>query len=416
MSRWNPSRRAFLGGLAGAAALAAAGVRPARAAAPIDRRFVFVFARGGWDTTRSLSPMLDHPAVWSEPGAALLEVGTHTIVDHPSRPTVRTFFETWGDRLSILDGILVRSVNHQVCERLVLTGTNRVGEADWPSRIGAAASLDHALPTLVLDGPSYAGSLHRTTSPVGRRGQLQDLVSGTLQRQGDLEVPGMSDALSLEIDRVVRERVAAQLAAATDPEQQRMYDAYDEALGRAARLRRDAEAVPFVVPGLAGLDTTVSLLQQGVCRVACLNEGGFDTHANGEIQGQLQEQLFQYLTGLMARLRDAPGRTTASLLDETVVVVLSEMGRTPYARADGGKDHWPYTAAMLLGDGVRGGLRVGDYDGFLNGQPIDPVSGRPDAAGEVLTPVHLGATLLALAGLDPGTAGTGARPVEAVLA
>jgi hypothetical protein len=38
---------------------------------------------------------------------------------------------------------------------------------------------------------------------------------------------------------------------------------------------------------------------------------------------------------------------------ETLMLVLSEMGRTPSSLPTLGKDHWPVTSAMLLGAGVR---------------------------------------------------------------
>ena len=39
---------------------------------------------------------------------------------------------------------------------------------------------------------------------------------------------------------------------------------------------------------------------------------------------------------------------------------------------------------------------IGGYDDRLNGIPIDPATGAPDPDGELLTPAHLGATLLTL--------------------
>lgn len=36
------------------------------------------------------------------------------------------------------------------------------------------------------------------------------------------------------------------------------------------------------------------------------------------------------------------------LLDETLVVVLSEMGRTPKLNADGGRDHWTNCYSVML--------------------------------------------------------------------
>src|SRR5262249_38289015 len=50
-------------------------------------------------------------------------------------------------------------------------------------------------------------------------------------------------------------------------------------------------------------------------------------------------------------------------LEETLVVVLSEMGRTPKINKDGGRDHWTYCYSVLLaGAGIRGGTVYGASD------------------------------------------------------
>src|SRR5205807_9058781 len=44
------------------------------------------------------------------------------------------------------------------------------------------------------------------------------------------------------------------------------------------------------------------------------------------------------------------------LLDETLVVTMGEMGRTPKLNANAGRDHWTFCYSILLaGSGVRGG-------------------------------------------------------------
>lgn len=63
------------------------------------------------------------------------------------------------------------------------------------------------------------------------------------------------------------------------------------------------------------------------------------------------------------------------LLSETVVAVVSEMGRTPFLNARGGRDHWTGVWTNLLaGGGVEMGTVLGASD-RLGGAPVDqPVS------------------------------------------
>ncbi len=62
------------------------------------------------------------------------------------------------------------------------------------------------------------------------------------------------------------------------------------------------------------------------------------------------------------------------LLDETLVVVMSEMGRTPKINASAGRDHWTYCYSILFaGAGIRGGTVYGASDAqaaFVKDKPV----------------------------------------------
>ena len=62
------------------------------------------------------------------------------------------------------------------------------------------------------------------------------------------------------------------------------------------------------------------------------------------------------------------------LLDETLVVTMGEMGRTPKINANGGRDHWTYCYSVLLaGAGIRGGTIHGasdDQAAFIKDKPV----------------------------------------------
>ncbi len=62
------------------------------------------------------------------------------------------------------------------------------------------------------------------------------------------------------------------------------------------------------------------------------------------------------------------------LLDETLVVTMGEMGRTPKINALGGRDHWTYCYSVLLaGAGIRGGTIHGasdDQAAFIKDKPV----------------------------------------------
>ncbi|MBX9789709.1 MAG: DUF1501 domain-containing protein [Pirellulales bacterium] len=82
-----------------------------------------------------------------------------------------------------------------------------------------------------------------------------------------------------------------------------------------------------------------------------------------------------------------------NLLDETLVVCLSEFGRSPKINAAGGRDHWGSVFSIALaGGGTRGGMIHGASDA-LGGEPRE---------GTVL-PGDLLATIFTSLGLSPAT-------------
>ena len=82
---------------------------------------------------------------------------------------------------------------------------------------------------------------------------------------------------------------------------------------------------------------------------------------------------------------------TRGLLDETLVVVMGEFGRSPKINAVGGRDHWGSCFSVALaGAGIGGGQVIGASD-RIGAYPAD----RP------VTPPDLAATIFHLLGIDP---------------
>jgi len=82
---------------------------------------------------------------------------------------------------------------------------------------------------------------------------------------------------------------------------------------------------------------------------------------------------------------------TRGMLDRTLVVFLTEFGRTPKINANGGRDHWGAAGSIFFaGGGVRGGQVIGATDN----QAAAPVT-RP------VTPADVAATMYAGLGINP---------------
>lgn len=139
------------------------------------------------------------------------------------------------------------------------------------------------------------------------------------------------------------------------------------------------------------------LVERGVPFVT-INNRGWDTHDN--LYTRLKEGYTGAKVGvglipsldlaLSALIEDLEER---SILDETLIIVMGEFGRTPKLNVSGGRDHWPRVFSTLLaGGGVSGGQVIGSSDS-VGESPKD----RP------VTPSDLAATIYSLLGIDPKT-------------
>ncbi len=410
---------ASLAGMIGGALLA----RPARASAAADRKFIFVGAQGGWDPTRVLQPVFDLAGGDLEAGAIQSIASGVPFVDHPRRPSVRTFFEAWASQAVVLNGVLVPSIAHDICRMLVMTGGVSGMAADWPALIGSEGGSGLVLPHVVLGGPSFPGDLGTSVARTGSFGQLEALLSGASADWSDLPAGVPVAPAESVLDRYLARRTAAFASGARSQAAARLGADIDASLSRATALKELRWIVDFSggadIPAQAAVACDV--LSRGVARCVSLDSGGsslvWDTHAeNDPIQSYLWDDLFAGLGQLMQLLELTPGTSAPTLLEETVVVVLSEMGRTPTLNSASGKDHWPYTSVLLLGAGLAGGRVIGGLDANYYGKAIDAASGEDDPAGVVPDVTALGATLLALADVDPAEFLPGATVLAGALA
>ena len=98
-------------------------------------------------------------------------------------------------------------------------------------------------------------------------------------------------------------------------------------------------------------------------RIAVLEAGGWDTHANqGAASGYLANRLAA-LDGAFKALASGLGESWG----RTVVAVVTEFGRTVSVNGTRGTDHGTATAAMLLGGAVDGGRILADWPGLAAG-------------------------------------------------
>jgi hypothetical protein len=247
-------------------------------------------------------------------------------------------------------------------------------DADAPAERPWYPQVLRGEPRLPAETPGDVLTLDRLDS---RRGLL---------RQIDDEARRMTDSGTLAtfdrhrqraFDLLTSNRVKA--AFRLDDEDPRLRDRYGRTLFGASALvaRRLVEA------GVRFINVTWDVYWERLQ----LQHDGWDTHGrNFAIMSEYNLPYFDL--AYTALLGDLEAR---GLLDETLVVVMSEMGRTPKINANAGRDHWTYCYSVVLaGAGIRGGTAFGASDAqaaFVKDHPVSPAD--------------LCATIYHLLGIDP---------------
>src|SRR5690606_14146067 len=131
--------------------------------------------------------------------------------------------------------------------------------------------------------------------------------------------------------------------------------------------------------------TARRLVEAGV-RYVTIGRNSWDHHSN--IFPQLESRLPSFDLAFSGLITDLQQR---GMLDETLVVYMTEYGRTPKVNAQAGRVHWPAAFSIAFaGAGIRGGQVIGATD--ARGAAV---TDRP------VTPEEIASTILKLVGIDP---------------
>lgn len=136
------------------------------------------------------------------------------------------------------------------------------------------------------------------------------------------------------------------------------------------------------------------LVESGVPFVT-VNSSGWDTHQDilklkSRYPTDRNAPLPTFDRAFSALISDLSER---GMLDETLVIVMGEFGRTPRINSNAGRDHWPNCFSVALaGGGIEGGQVIGASDSLGEFPKEKPI-----------TPSDLAATIYSLLGIDPLT-------------
>lgn len=388
------TRRTFLTSLLAGATLSTLGT--SRAGPPVDNLLIVIFAYGGWDVTYLFDPKPDSAEV-DQPEGDWVSYGGLDLWRGDGMQSVARFFEDFGTSCGIVNGVAVGSLVHETCLQNVLGGLGTGPRAGLGVRVAEAAGSHKPLPYLTLGGSAQLSGFEAAAGQLGYSNQLAKLV-----------VPELSPAERNAVDAYLR-RAADEVATRrplADFGVKQLSD-YLTSIDRAEAIATSAEKGgwlddPALVNDFQPWNKVPAALADGFSHAVFVQDDGYwDTHfGNGE-QVSLYNGLFRGLRRLMLELEER------KLRERTTVLVVSEMGRSPLLNVNQGKDHWPFTSSLIIGEGVRNGM-VGTTDPQL--AQVALPSGRAIQTQDVL------ATVATLVGVDAATLYPDAEVLDALLA
>jgi len=341
--------------LAGGCAFAAfgAGSISARAAGRRDLRLVVLILRGGLDGLATVGPLGDPDYGRHHGEAALRRDGVKPALDldgffalNPAMPVFHRLFQE--RQAAIIHAVATgyRERSHFDGQDVLESGQPGPGrvESGWLNRaVGLMAAT-----------PPIQGLSVGPTVPLVLRGAAP--VMGWAPQT----LPPAGDALAERVLALYRHR---------DPE-----------LGKALadgiasdRMASEGGVTGSMARGRGGMDTPAGMRQAAAGaarllatadgpRVAALAFDGWDTHAGEGVTGGT---LFNRLAGLDGAL-DAVRTGLGPGWKDTIVVVMTEFGRTVRINGTGGTDHGTASVTLLAGGAVKGGRVIADWPGLAD--------------------------------------------------
>jgi uncharacterized protein (DUF1501 family) len=339
--------------LAGGAALSA-GITGRLFAAPITGpRFLLVFLRGGYDSTNLLIPYSSSFYYESRPNIAVPRP------DPASNTSALALNADWALAPAVRDTIGALYQQKQVAF-VPFAGTDDLSRSHFETQ-----------DSIELGQPSNGARNYRS----GFLGRLSETLSGS--KQGSAPI-AFTDALPLAFEGAATVPNLSLKSVGKPPFDERqaailsdMYSGHhlEAAVKDGLELRQQVAQVAqemademkaanrdaINTKGFERESERMGRLMRDKYRIGFIDVGGWDTHVGeGAAQGALPTNLASLGRGLQAF-----SQSLGADWNNTVVVVLSEFGRTFRENGNRGTDHGHGTVYWVLGGAVNGGVIAG---------------------------------------------------------
>ncbi|MGL6076313.1 MAG: DUF1501 domain-containing protein [Fimbriiglobus sp.] len=363
--------------------------------------YVVFNASGGWDTTYLMDPKGVGGINRLYQAGEIVTRGAHAFA--PTKKTAQgglsneDFYAEFGPELLTFNGLDYSVNNHSPGARYMATGKlDSLAYPTFAALVAACRGAECPLAFLTFGNYSATGNLVAMSRvpylPSLKKIALADHVEGN-------DRAAYHDRFAL--DRIEAALEDAHKSRSTQPRLPRAERA--EGMLYAAQvnskaLQRVTQYIPNTVPKerlSQQAEIALASFKAGVCVSANLDIGQFDSHANND-RDQMK-LIPEFLAGVSYLMRRAG---ELKIREQLVVILQSEMGRTPDYNAGQGKDHWSIGSAMFLGQGIRGNRVLGQTNEKQFATPFDPKQLKTDAKSGIRTrPEHIHEALREHAGI-----------------
>lgn len=314
------------------------------------KKLVVVICRGGMDGL-SVSPPVGDQNYAALRGSIAMRRDQVLMLDdtfglHPELKSVFALTEKGQARIAPAIASPDRARSHFEAQDVLETGSAKAygAETGWLNR-----TLEALTPVRKVEGLSVG-----TTAPLILRGKVQ-AASWSPGKGVDetARLPMMLQDL-YRSDPLLGPAFARGLETEAMAETAMAIQASGSAMGGGVQNRGGVETARKLGSTLGGF-----MIQAGGPQIAAVSLDGFDTHANqpGPIATRLSAMdamLDGLHTGLGAEWKN------------TVVVVVTEFGRTARVNGTGGTDHGTAATGLILGGALKRGGIVGDWPGLAD--------------------------------------------------
>ncbi len=316
-------------------------------------RLVVIFLRGAVDGLNVMPPHGEPAYYEARPTIAIAQGQVSDLDGHFGlHPALSSLTPLWSERsLAFVAacGSPDPSRSHFDAQDFMESGTPGVKSTPdgWMNRLLAA-----------MPGP------HRSTDALNIGPVVPRILSG---RIAVANMPmGRGAARPMPLDRPRIEEPFSRLYQGDDPLSRAFQEGYQARQKLLTELDRDMTAADNGAPhpDQAFADSCTRLghlmARDPGIRMAFIALGGWDTHVNeGAADGQLAKRLGALGNGLASLVKGL-----GPAYQDTVIIVMSEFGRTVRENGNGGTDHGHGNAMWVAGGKVHGGKVYGNWPGL----------------------------------------------------